>query len=92
MIVAVSDHDHWVAYGLILPTEVGRSAWPSRPSRPLRLAHATDWGQILRIQSEYLRVSVQRGAQLTQRYLEASQIGTGMAAANITRDQAETAA
>lgn len=58
-----------------------------------RLTQATDWSQILRIQSEYLRVSLQRGAQLTQRYLEVFRTGTGMAAAaNTTRDRAENAA
>jgi Phasin protein len=56
-----------------------------------RLTQATDWGQIFRIQSEYLRVSLQRGAQLTQRCLEVSQAGMA-AAANTARDRVENVA
>jgi hypothetical protein len=38
-----------------------------------QVAKAVDWDRVRRIQAEYLRVSLERGAQLTRRYLEASQ-------------------
>ena len=38
-----------------------------------QVAKAVDWDRVRRIQSEYLRVSLERGAQLVQRYLEVSQ-------------------
>ncbi|HEX6014446.1 MAG TPA: hypothetical protein VFY87_22145 [Geminicoccaceae bacterium] len=34
---------------------------------------AVDWGQVIQIQGEYLRASLERTARLTQRYLELGQ-------------------
>ena len=36
------------------------------------LAGAFDWGRVVQIQAEYARASLERSAQLTQRYLEIS--------------------
>ena len=38
-----------------------------------QVARAVDWKQVVEIQTGYLRVSMERMAQLTQRYLEISQ-------------------
>jgi hypothetical protein len=51
------------------------------------LAGAVDWDQVLRLQGEYLRASLERGVQVTQRYLEASQ-AVMTATANAARKQA----
>jgi len=55
------------------------------------LASAVDWDRVLRIQGEYLRVSLERGAQLTRRYLEASQ-AVITATANSAKKQARKVA
>jgi hypothetical protein len=56
-----------------------------------RAAKAVDWDRVLRIQSEYLRVSLERAAQFTQRYLEVSQT-VATAAASAARREAKNAA
>jgi hypothetical protein len=56
-----------------------------------QVARAVDWERVAKIQSEYLRVSLERGAQLARRYLEASQAVTG-AAADAAKKQARKAA
>jgi hypothetical protein len=38
-----------------------------------QVAQAVDWDRLVQIQSEYLRVSLELGAQLTRRYLELGQ-------------------
>jgi hypothetical protein len=38
-----------------------------------QVAKAVDWDRVFQIQGEYLRVSLERAARLTQRYLEFSQ-------------------
>ena len=38
-----------------------------------QVAKAVDWERVARIQSEYLRVTVERTAQLARRYFEAGQ-------------------
>ena len=54
------------------------------------LTSAVDWDQVARIQGEYLRVSLERAARLTQRGLEVTQaVAT---AADPTRDQDRNAA
>ena len=55
------------------------------------LTSATDWGQVFQIQREFLRVSLERAAQLTQRCLEAARAGM-IAAASATPNQARNAA
>ena len=55
------------------------------------LTSATDWEQVFQIHREYLRVSLERAAQLTQRCLEAARTGM-IAVANTARDQVENAA
>ena len=56
-----------------------------------QVAKAVDWDRVLRIQGEYLRVSLERGAQLTRRYLEASQ-AVMTATANSAKKQARKVA
>ena len=56
-----------------------------------RFAKAVDWQQVLEIQSAYLRASLERAAQLTQRYLEVSQAVMTSAASTAQR-QAKKAA
>jgi hypothetical protein len=56
-----------------------------------QVAKAVDWDRVARIQSEYLRVSLERGAQLAQRYLEAAQAVVD-AAADAAKKQARKAA
>ena len=58
--------------------------WGLRPQ-------AVDWGRVFQLQSEYLRVSLDRAAQFTQRYLEASQ-AVLTAAADTAQRQAKKAA
>ena len=55
------------------------------------LAGAADWEQVFQIQREFLRVSLERAAQLTQRCLEAARGGM-IAAASATLNQARNAA
>jgi hypothetical protein len=56
-----------------------------------RVAKAVDWDRVVQIQSAYLRVSFERAAQLTQRYLEVVQAVT-LAAADAAQRQAKKAA
>ena len=56
-----------------------------------QVAKAVDWEQVTKIQSEYLRVSLERTAQLVRRYLEASQ-AVADATANAAKRQARKAA
>ena len=55
------------------------------------LAGAVDWEQVFQIQREFLRVSLERAARLTQRCLEAARGGM-IAAASATLNQARNAA
>jgi len=55
------------------------------------LGEAVDWERVLRLQGEYLRVSLERAAQLTRRSLELGQTVMN-AAADTVRDQAKKAA
>jgi len=56
-----------------------------------QVAKAVDWDRLIQIQSEYLRVSLERTAQLTQRYLEVSQTVLN-ATASAAKEQARKAA
>ena len=56
-----------------------------------QVAKAVDWDRLIQIQSEYLRVSLERRAQLTQRYLEVSQTMLNATAA-VAQRQARKAA
>jgi hypothetical protein len=56
-----------------------------------RVAKAVDWGRVVQIQSAYLRVSFERAAQLTQRYVEVVQAVT-LAATDAAQRQAKKAA
>ncbi len=56
-----------------------------------RVAQAVDWERVSRIQAEYLRVSLERTAQLTRRYLEVSQ-AVVTAAASVAKREAKKAA
>jgi hypothetical protein len=56
-----------------------------------QVAKAVDWEQVTKIQSEYLRVSLERGAQLTRRYLEVTQ-AVVTATADVAKKQARKAA
>jgi plasmid stabilization system protein ParE len=56
-----------------------------------QVAKAVDWDRVLQIQSEYLRVSLERAGQLTQRYLEVSQAVVSQAA-SVARREAKKAA
>jgi hypothetical protein len=56
-----------------------------------QVAKAVDWERVTKIQSDYLRVTVERTAQLVRRYLEASQAVTD-ATANAARKQARKTA
>jgi hypothetical protein len=55
------------------------------------VAKAVDWERVTRIQGEYLRVSLERGAQLAQRYLEVTQ-AVVTATADAAKKQARKAA
>ena len=56
-----------------------------------RAVKAVDWDRVFEIQGEFVRASLERSAQLTQRYLEVTQaVMTATAAA--TRQQARKAA
>ena len=50
---------------------------------------AVDWDRVIQIQGEFLRASLERSAQLTQRYLEATQ---AVLTASAARQQARRAA
>jgi hypothetical protein len=56
-----------------------------------RVTKAVDWDQVLQIQGEYLRASLERATQLTRRYFEVVQAVTS-AAAKAARRQAKRAA
>jgi competence protein ComEA len=56
-----------------------------------QVAKAVDWGRVVQIQSEYLQVSLERGAQLTQRYLEVSQAVMNAAVASAQREAKKAA-
>ena len=56
-----------------------------------QVAKAIDWDRVLHIQGEYLRVSLERAGQLTQRYLEVSQAVVTQAA-SVARREAKKAA
>jgi hypothetical protein len=56
-----------------------------------RVAKAVDWDRVFQIQSEYLRVSLERATQLTQRYLAVVQAVT-VSAADAAQRQAQKAA
>ena len=51
-----------------------------------KAAQAVDWERVLRIQSEFLRASLDRSAHLTQRYLEITQAVISAAAATSERE------
>ena len=55
------------------------------------LTRTVDWNEVAQIQGEFLRVSLERAAQLTQRYLEVTQAVIA-AAASTAKDQAKKAA
>ena len=55
------------------------------------LTRTVDWNEVAQIQGEFLRVSLERAAQLTQRYLEGTQAVIA-AAASTAKDQAKKAA
>jgi hypothetical protein len=56
-----------------------------------RVTKAVDWDQVFQIQGEYLRASLERATQFTQRYFEVVQAVTS-AAADAARRQAKKAA
>jgi len=56
-----------------------------------QVAKAVDWDRVFQIQGEYLRVSLERTMQLTQRYLEVSQAVVTQAA-SVARREAKKAA
>ena len=56
-----------------------------------RAAQAVDWNRVLQLQSEYLRTSLERAAQLTQRFLEVSQTVV-TAATSVAQREAKKAA
>jgi hypothetical protein len=56
-----------------------------------QVAKAVDWERVTKIQGEYLRVSLERTAQLVRRYLEASQAVVA-ATADAAKKQARKAA
>jgi hypothetical protein len=56
-----------------------------------KVAKAVDWDRVFQIQSEYLRVSLERSAQLTRRYFEISQ-SVMASAASVAKRQARKAA
>ncbi len=56
-----------------------------------RVAKAVDWDHVFHIQGEYLRVSLERAAQLTRRYLEVSQAVVTAAASTAKREAKKAA-
>lgn len=56
-----------------------------------RAAKAVDWDRMFQIQSDYLRGSLERAAQLTQRYLEVTQTVVA-AAASVAESEVKKAA
>ena len=55
------------------------------------LTQAVDWERVVRVQSEFMRVSLQRMGELTRRYFEVSQAGL-TTATSAARDQVKKAA
>lgn len=55
------------------------------------LTRTVDWNQVAQIQAEFVRVSLERTTQLTQRYLEVAQ-AVITSAASAAKDQAKKAA
>jgi hypothetical protein len=55
------------------------------------LGEAVDWERVLQLQGAFWRVSLERAAQLTQRYLEVTQ-AVMTAAADAAQDQTRKAA
>ena len=56
-----------------------------------QVARAVDWDRVFQLQSAYLRVSLERAAEITRRYLEVSQ-AVMIASAEAVQDQARKAA
>ncbi len=56
-----------------------------------RVAKAVDWDRVVQIQSEFVRVSLERATQLTQRYVAVAQAVT-VSAADAAKRQARKAA
>jgi hypothetical protein len=56
-----------------------------------RVARAVDWDQVFQLQGELLRASMERAAQLTQRYFEVAQ-AVMASAADAAKDQAKRTA
>ena len=56
-----------------------------------KVVEAVDWDRVFQIQSEFARGSLERSAQLTQRYLEVTQ-AVMTATASATRQKARKAA
>ena len=56
-----------------------------------RVAKAVDWDRVVQIQSEFVRVSLERATQLTQRYVAVAQAVT-VSAADAAKRQASKAA
>jgi len=56
-----------------------------------RVSKAVDWDRVVKIQSEFVRVSLERAAQLTQRYLEVSQ-AVVTSAVSVAKQEAKKAA
>lgn len=56
------------------------------------VARAVDWDRVFQLQSEFLRISLERTAQLTQRYLEITRTVAASAASSAAQRGAEKAA
>jgi hypothetical protein len=56
-----------------------------------RAARAVDWDRVFQLQGEFLRASMERAAQLTQRYFEVTQ-AVMASAASAAKDQAKRTA
>jgi hypothetical protein len=56
-----------------------------------QIAEAVDWSRVHQLQAEYLRVSLERAAEIARRYLEVGQAAMN-AATDTARDQARKAA
>jgi hypothetical protein len=56
-----------------------------------QVVKAVDWDRAFQIQSDYLRTSLERAAQLTQRYLEVTQTVVTAAASTVQREAKKAA-
>lgn len=56
-----------------------------------QVSKAVDWDRVFKIQSDYLRTSIERAAQLTQRYLEVTQTVVNAAALTARREAKKAA-